>query len=422
MSFASDNVSTSKFCIAPWSVLHIDPSGDVFPCCRSGGSKLRSLGNIQSQSLAQIWNGVPMQKFRQSMLDGKNLKLFCFQCYADEDVNALSYRQKINQLFLKQNNSSALSSQSSLRQIKYLDLRISNFCNLRCRTCGPKYSSAWHEDYLKLEGLPQTDLSASVALNKISQDTLQKLIAMNLSSIENLHFAGGEPFLIPEHQTFIKSLPPEVKKQISLSYDTNFTSFSWALKRFSFEWENFKQVHFSISLDAEGDRSRHVRHGTDWLQMKKNLDLIFENTNKNFYFSFNITVSLLNLSAIEELYWDLHARGLLSLKPSSYGPVVNFNLLNDPSYYSIQCLPVKTKQFFATGMQTFMEKIDKKNLPGSDQVKSILDFMSAQDLSSQLPKFIEITRQLDQIRGESSEFLIKEILPPLDSENLLPAT
>jgi hypothetical protein len=36
--------------------------------------------------------------------------------------------------------------------VVYYDLRFGNFCNLKCRMCGPTDSSAWYDDWIKLTG------------------------------------------------------------------------------------------------------------------------------------------------------------------------------------------------------------------------------------------------------------------------------
>lgn len=48
------------FCYDPWESINIEPNGDVFPCSVSS----QVMGNINEESLEQIWNGARYQDFR----------------------------------------------------------------------------------------------------------------------------------------------------------------------------------------------------------------------------------------------------------------------------------------------------------------------------------------------------------------------
>lgn len=46
------------YCDTPWTVMHVGPYGDVFPCYSY------PMGNVRTQSLAAIWNGPAYRQFR----------------------------------------------------------------------------------------------------------------------------------------------------------------------------------------------------------------------------------------------------------------------------------------------------------------------------------------------------------------------
>lgn len=56
------------FCSMASHYVKIEPSGDVFPCCRAP-RELR-MGNVHEKPLAEIWNGEQYRSFRRSMFDG----------------------------------------------------------------------------------------------------------------------------------------------------------------------------------------------------------------------------------------------------------------------------------------------------------------------------------------------------------------
>ncbi|MFO1078093.1 MAG: SPASM domain-containing protein [Planctomycetota bacterium] len=55
----------SHFCSMSTHYVKIEPNGDVFPCCR--GPRELLMGNVNEQSMAEIWNGERYRDFRRRM-------------------------------------------------------------------------------------------------------------------------------------------------------------------------------------------------------------------------------------------------------------------------------------------------------------------------------------------------------------------
>jgi radical SAM protein with 4Fe4S-binding SPASM domain len=53
------------FCSMASNYVKIEPNGEVFPCCR--GPRELKMGNVNEQSLAEIWNGDKYRDFRRRM-------------------------------------------------------------------------------------------------------------------------------------------------------------------------------------------------------------------------------------------------------------------------------------------------------------------------------------------------------------------
>ena len=79
MSSVKDN---KHFCMMPWVHMHLWPAGFTYPCCMSDPDY--PIGNTQTQSLQDIWNGEQMRKIRLNMLSGEPSKE-CRRCYELED-------------------------------------------------------------------------------------------------------------------------------------------------------------------------------------------------------------------------------------------------------------------------------------------------------------------------------------------------
>ncbi len=59
--------ATISKCEAPWRWLVVNNRGDCLPCCYLQGT----VGNLERQSVEEIWNGRPMQELRASIAQGE---------------------------------------------------------------------------------------------------------------------------------------------------------------------------------------------------------------------------------------------------------------------------------------------------------------------------------------------------------------
>ncbi|MCB2082260.1 MAG: SPASM domain-containing protein, partial [Rickettsiales bacterium] len=67
------NVQQKQVCAYPFYSLAINSDGTVSPCCVDWNRKL-VLGNLNSDSLQEIWHGETLKHFRHMMLDGERTK------------------------------------------------------------------------------------------------------------------------------------------------------------------------------------------------------------------------------------------------------------------------------------------------------------------------------------------------------------
>ncbi len=59
--------ATISKCEAPWRWLVVNNRGDCLPCCYLQGT----VGNLERQTVEEIWNGPPMQELRESIAGGE---------------------------------------------------------------------------------------------------------------------------------------------------------------------------------------------------------------------------------------------------------------------------------------------------------------------------------------------------------------
>jgi radical SAM protein with 4Fe4S-binding SPASM domain len=78
-SHPTEHGNCHKACFDPWSNVIIRVDGTVVPCCTDFNGEL-TLGNINENTLEEIWNGEPAQSLRRAHLTGVNLPEICRQC------------------------------------------------------------------------------------------------------------------------------------------------------------------------------------------------------------------------------------------------------------------------------------------------------------------------------------------------------
>ena len=130
-------IDKKHFCILPWIHLHVSQNGRVSPCCNNN----RYLGNVQKNSINKIWNNQPFEELREQFSKDIPDKR-CSHCYNIEASGKKSMRQISNQKYAKELNRVETNNPEPI----YLDIRFSNICNFKCKTCWHGNSSAWFEE------------------------------------------------------------------------------------------------------------------------------------------------------------------------------------------------------------------------------------------------------------------------------------
>lgn len=380
-------------CIIPWISMHAVPSGKVYPCCMSNGSS--ALGEWPNKSLAEIWNGDQMKALRLRMLNGKPSNQ-CRRCYTLESNGLDSLRTNSTTRYShhldKMNETNPDGSTDNLSLI-YLDVRFSNICNLKCRSCGPEYSSSWHDDIK----LMNPDYSAPKVVNINKTGDFWKELTQYLDIVEEVMFAGGESIITEEHYKLLDYFIEHGKTDVVLLYTTNFTVMNYKKRDLFALWSKFKTVHVAASLDGSYKRGEYLRKGMDW-------DVVVSNREKMIadvpFASFQVapTVSLLNIIHLPDFHKEWIELGLVNID--------NFRLtlLTHPPYMSAKALPRHLKNVAREKIIKHIEwlrTIDDHLGLSIIQWQSLIVFMDSSDDSHLLKEFNRYNDWIDKIRSES---------------------
>lgn len=286
-----------------------------------------NLLNLKSNTMEEIFNSASVKKVREDMLDNK-FPSACEGCYKIEQYGGKSRRTTENNRWENIQNP----------KLEFLDVRLSNLCNLKCMMCYPDSSSALVSDYNEWsEQLPfMTKNSADFELFQWFDESIIDQLYAHKDSLKYLYINGGEPFIMPMQWKLLEKLIEwGVAKNIHISYNTNCTTYD---ESFSDYWKHFKVVTIGCSMDAVGDKNKFIRYPNDWEKSNTNIRKLLENP---YIASMNITCSIqwLNAPYLSEFYdW---AVPLTKIKPHT---TINQNFIVFPEYLSLNCASSKFKE------------------------------------------------------------------------------
>jgi MoaA/NifB/PqqE/SkfB family radical SAM enzyme len=228
--------------------------------------------------------------------------------------------------------------------IWFLDLKLGNICNLKCRICGSWSSSKWageEIDYLKQSGATKEQQRQHTAYQMLKQGAWPRESQRFWNSLDELlpkvkyfEFTGGEPFLIQEHVDLLKRAADQgYAENITLHYNTNGTVYPVELETV---WAKFKRVEIALSIDNVGKRFEYERYGANWKEVNENV-LRFENLKSrvnNIDLQLCFTVNVLNVLYLDELLaWSSNIRF----------DTYHWNMLHGPEELSIAALDEAAK-------------------------------------------------------------------------------
>ena len=381
--------------------MHMWPAGYTYPCCMSDPAL--PVGNTQEQSLQDIWNGEQMRTLRLNMLQNKKSPE-CRRCYELEENGMWTLRNSSNENFKHhQSKVEETSDDGSAGDVNmaYMDIRFSNLCNLKCRSCGPQFSSSWFEDHKATHGDPGHPKILQVRDDMLSfMDELDPLLA----SVERVYWAGGEPLITKEHYDILDKWIAMGKRGVKMDYTTNFTQMFYKRKTAFEYWNSFEHVRVAASLDANHARGEYLRKNMDWSQVVQNRRDMLEQC-PHVYFEITPTVSVYNVLNLPDFHKEWIELGLL--EPQN----IRINILLDPTYMRLSILPPWIKERVRNRYEEhlkYIEQFDNMQKVKND-FESILKFIN-DDRTEEIKMFLYKTNKIDMLRNES----VTDVFPELE--------
>ena len=391
------------YCVLAHKGLGLHNSGRTYLCCHSRKYLEDAQGQqiyLDTHTLEDAWAS-PTRTEIQESLDSGIEHSSCQACWDDEHAGKNSRRKHFNQLF------DVIEDRTD--QPQFLDLKMGNTCNMRCRTCNPEVSSQWYKEDWLLNAKLQENISYTEYLKRwrriagsYSDDNQDLWITLQkwLSNTIYIDYYGAEPMLIKKNFEILEHVVElGVAKNITLHINTNGTIWS------SYHEEllkNFRQVYFDVSIDDITHRCGYVRYSSDWALVEKNLEEFCQvvKRNQNFKLCVCVTINCLNVYYLPEIF-EYFSNLKIPLNP---------NMLHLPSQLNIKILPQTVKDAIVAKLDTYNPSQSYHRDLWMNYKNMIVEFLMAPMERAELhfAQFHRYTRALDQTRNQSFENTLSE--------------
>ena len=259
-----------NFCVLPFVHFEIDTDGKVRPCCVYDGHYLKDDGsyyNVRKDSIHDFRSSQWIKTMQARMLEDLP-DSGCRKCYSEEQNGNTSRRMRENIRFASEID----NIKRGEFNLKIIDIKPGNTCNLKCRICNEFSSSKWVEDKKKLFNTNKLFNSEQLLNFKWYSNSLfwNELDGI-MDHVEAIEIFGGEPMLIKQQFDFLEKLIERgISKNITVSYATNGTIFpEHAVKNI---WPHFKHVTIMLSADGIGKGFEYSRYPAKWNEYEQTLD------------------------------------------------------------------------------------------------------------------------------------------------------
>lgn len=255
--FDSELKENKSFCIHPWINFTEEDRG--LKLCP------RDSGQVLPLSRMEDWKNNPQViDIQKNMLAGNKLPERCKICYGYEDIGAESYRQYETLEWLLSLGIKTFDDLNKITQPYMYELRLSNKCNIMCRSCNPLFSHLIDKEAKQHHIL--YPIKDTIDYSKIDRIDIGKL-----QSNSRVYLTGGEPTIMPDVIEFMRRCIAQSRTDFELTFGTNGVKFSPTFLNLC---QQFSKLNFSFSLDGYGKINDYWRWGSDWDTIVKNMHTV----------------------------------------------------------------------------------------------------------------------------------------------------
>jgi len=398
------NIPHDKFCVLPWVSLEASPIGTVRPCCLADDEIVDNNNqkfSLMTADFSDIQNSNHMRTLREQFLAGEKPQT-CRKCWNEERSGRTSKRMHTLERMKHMGITSDWTADA--KPLMFLDLKLGNICNLKCRICGSWSSSQFATEEInqlpreeQKQSFPYQMLQAGAWPRENSQFWSE--IDQHLNDIRYIEFTGGEPFMIREHFDMLQGIVDRgIAHQVEIHYNTNGTHYPDKAEHI---WKHFKTVEIAFSIDDIGERFEYQRTNADWAAVLDNITSFqyLRTQMPNLQLQCCSTVNVFNVRYIDQLANWIAMQGF---------DFVYWNMMHDAWYFSIATLPESAKN-------DIILHLESANVPAQwrDEFDRICDFMRRGASTDGFMLRMKV-RDLDRKRGQNLAVVEPEFAALID--------
>jgi len=365
-----------SFCLYPW--VHSVVYNDYHTVCTQSPDPVTKASEMKN------WKEDPgFNKIRNKMLNGEKIDN-CRSCYVQESLgDGVSIRKHETIEWAALLN---LKSQKELENItspSYFELRFSNKCNIKCRSCNGHFSHLISKENKKIKDEEFQNLVKDEDYSTFGGDEI-----IDWTNLKRVYIGGGESTVQPELYRFMRNCIKNKNTDFEFRIGTNGVKISKPLLAL---FSNFKNLSISVSTDGTPKIDEYIRWGTNALEKEKNIEKLKQQGHP---IAINFVLSIWNVSYIGEImeYLDRqYPKAPMHMNVAGYK-----NDILSPFIFPDKKLVVESVK---KAMKT--EKYLSNEQRTTSLIDSIADFYQSDkhvDLEK-LRKFFYYNDTLDRVRG-----------------------
>ena len=379
-------LKNKSICALPWTGFELEPSGEVKNCIISKNI----IGNSNSTPITEILASEKNITLKENMLlDNKPSN--CQGCYLQEQnrssLDSISSRLYYLKEVGAKTNLDIYDDKKNF-SLKHVDLRWTNSCNQACVYCDATLSSKWAQE-----------LNVKIKSKKEARQDIKNFVFENISKLQNVYLAGGEPMLMKENVEFLQLLKqknPECSIRVNTNLSTTQTGIFDLLC-------SFPNLHWTVSAEAIEDEYEYIRHHGSWNDFVANLKIITKLGHK---ISFNMLHFILNY---ESLFDCIDYFKAIGFNDNSFiaGP------LYTPEYMNILNLPDSVVRQIYERIETRLDLKPQGYLKNS--YENLLTYYQNTQWTKDTDRFFKETDIRDTRRGTNCKKVFPKLYGVLDA-------
>tara|TARA_B100000902_G_C27236399_1_gene877673 strand:- start:145 stop:1467 length:1323 start_codon:yes stop_codon:yes gene_type:complete len=422
--------NSDTFCAMPFVGVNVTSGGNMRYCCfaedilEQDGFPL----SINEATLKEGWNSTTIKEARKKMMDGEEVP-GCARCTKEEDFTNYGPRISMTSEWLNRIGRAELVKLFSEAKRNdyvladnpvYLDLRLGNLCNLKCRMCNPWNSSQidkenkvlWNKDKRYREVFIEEYGGQAQGLEDqqdwFEADILWDDILDFIPSLKKVYFTGGEPTMIKGNFRFLEECIKQGRTDIVPFFNTNLTNRN---KNFTKLISQFDQVDINGSLDGFGEMNDYIRPPAKWSAVSKNFEKYasFKNIHLGISPVFQV-YNIFNSGDLIKYIEDLKTKYKRNIH-------IDFLLNTHPVILKAEILPYSIREKAQNKLYKYFKTLDHTTLDNMTKTSTekILNYLteSKEHNDEKVFSFINYTKSLDKHRNQSMKSSCPELYTEL---------